>query len=68
MSKERAAGPENSQSCQIMGNTEAAWEKYYDLNFSVRESQLAVNATSGEWRAAMLQKGEVVRSVYEEVD
>ena len=66
MSKDKAPGPENKQACQVMGNSEEAWEKFYDTNFSVRECQLGVDATASEWREAMLQKG--APSVYERVD
>lgn len=56
MSLDRAEGPENSQACQIMGNSEQAWQKFYDLKFSMRESQVGVDSTAA-WRDAMLERG-----------
>lgn len=67
MSLDRADGPDNSQACQIMGNSVQAWQKSYDLNFSMRESQAGVDSTAS-WRRAMLEKGSQVVCEFESVD
>ncbi len=55
-SKEAAKGPTNVQAAQIMGNSESAWDRHYDINFDVRESQAGADAMA-EWRREMLQRG-----------
>ena len=54
-SKDAATGPTDAQAAQIMGNSEEAWDRHYDLNCSLRESQAAADATKG-WREQMLMK------------
>ena len=51
-----AAGPQNSQSAMIMGNSVRAWDTHYDLNCNMRECQAAADASS-EWRKSMLASG-----------
>ena len=52
-SKDAAPGPSDAQAAQIMGNSKEAWNRHYDLNCSLRESQAAADATKG-WRDQML--------------
>ena len=56
MSLEPAAGPENIQAAALMGNSVSAWQKHYDINCSVRETQAAADL-SVQWRKSMLEKG-----------
>lgn len=67
MSQQRADGPEDSQACQIMGNSVSAWQSHYDLNCSLRESQAAVDSTA-VWRRAMLESNVQAVNEFESVD
>ena len=56
-SKDAGAGPSDAQAAQIMGNSVEAWNRHYDINCSLRESQAAADASQG-WREQMLQKNQ----------
>jgi len=55
-SLEPAPGPKNSQSCQILGNSERTWRTHYDIGCNSRDCQ-AASDSSVEWREAMLSSG-----------
>ena len=59
LSLERADGPEDSQACQVMGNSVSAWQKHYDVNCTIRGTQAGVDQTA-VWRTAMLERSAVV--------
>ena len=51
-----APGPKNSQSCQILGNSEKTWKLHYDIGCNSRDCQ-AASDSSVQWREAMLSSG-----------
>lgn len=55
-SLEPAPGPKNSQSCQILGNSEKTWKTHYDIGCNSRDCQAAADS-SLVWREAMLTSG-----------
>lgn len=48
-------GPMNHQAAMAMGNTERAWDDFYDRNYQPRECQAGVDAMV-HWRSSMLSK------------
>ena len=59
-SHDRADGPEDHQAAMAMGNTEAAWDSFYDRMYQSREMQAGVDAMA-VWRASMLEKAKTSR-------
>jgi len=55
LSLDRAASLD-TQACQIMGNSGAAWQSHYDFNCSLKESQAGIDSTAVSMRA-MLERG-----------
>lgn len=54
-SSTRAEGPLDSQAAMAMGNTEAAWDTFYDRMYQRREMAAGIDAM-GPWRQSMLQR------------
>ena len=48
------AGPSNQGAAMVMGHSEKQWRRWYDMRFSPRLAQQAVDDMQC-WRAAMLQ-------------
>ena len=55
MALDRVPGPENKHASMTMGNSVEAWQKHYDLSYTLRDSQEGIEKTA-IWRENMLVK------------